>query len=159
MKLVVVAVGQRMPTWVDAGFEEYARRMPREAPVTLTEVKAEARGEKQASAELERLLEAEARRITAALPKNAYKVLLDEHGSVLSTVELSERIKGWQMEGRDLAFVIGGADGLSPRMKREADLVWSLSRLTLPHGLVRVVLAEQLYRAVSIVKSHPYHRA
>ena len=140
MKLHVVAVGQRMPAWVDAGFEEYARRMPREAAVHLTEVKEDAR-------------------LAAAVPRDAYHVALDERGRMLSTVDLSHRIAAWQMDGRDVAFVIGGADGLPDSVKHDADMVWSLSKLTLPHALVRVIVAEQLYRAVSILKSHPYHRA
>lgn len=140
MKLVVVAVGQRMPDWIDAGFDDYARRMPRDAPIQLIEVK-------------------EDRRLAAAVPRDAYRVVLDERGGMLSTIELSERIAAWQMEGRDVAFVIGGADGLPDEVKLGANMLWSLSKLTLPHALVRVVVAEQLYRAVSILKHHPYHRA
>ena len=158
MKLTVIAVGQRMPAWVDAGFAEYARRMPREAALKLIEIKAEPRGEGDARA-IARLTEAEAKRIAAALPKGAFKVVLDERGSNLTTRELVDRLAAWKMEGRDIAFVIGGADGLSAAFKRDADFVWSLSPLTLPHSLTRVVLAEQLYRAHSILKNHPYHRA
>ena len=146
-----------MPAWVDAGYEEYARRMPREMPLTLVEVKAEPRAE-QESGNLERITEAEARRLKAALPKGALKVVLDERGKPFGTRELATRIEGWQMDGRDVAFIVGGADGLSPAVKRDADVMWSLSALTLPHGLVRVVLSEQLYRAWTILKNHPYHR-
>ena len=156
MKLLIVAVGQRMPAWVDAAFGDYVRRMPRESPVKLVEVKAEPRGENY---DVERVVEAEARRIDAATPGDAYKVLLDERGRMLSTAQLSELLARWQMEGRDIAFTIGGADGVATGLRREADLTWSLSKLTLPHGLVRVVVAEQLYRAASILKNHPYHRA
>ena len=145
-----------MPAWVDAGFEEYAKRMPREAPLKLLEVKAEPRTEDGGN--VERLTEAEARRITAAIPKGALKVVLDERGRSFGTRDLASRIEGWQMDGRDIAFVIGGADGLADAVKRDADVMWSLSPLTLPHGLVRVVLAEQLYRAWTILRNHPYHR-
>jgi 23S rRNA (pseudouridine1915-N3)-methyltransferase len=146
-----------MPAWVDAGYEEYARRMPREMPLTLVEVKAEPRAE-QESGGLDRITDAEARRLKAALPKGALKVVLDERGKPFATRELATRIAGWQMEGRDVAFIVGGADGLSAAVKRDADVMWSLSPLTLPHGLVRVVLAEQLYRASTILRNHPYHR-
>ena len=146
-----------MPAWVDAGFEEYARRMPREASLKLLEVKAEPRAEQEAG-NVERITEAEARRIAAALPKGAVKVVLDERGRTCTTRELASRFEGWQMEGRDVAFIVGGADGLSEGMKRDADVMWSLSPLTLPHGLVRVVVAEQLYRAHTILRNHPYHR-
>jgi 23S rRNA (pseudouridine1915-N3)-methyltransferase len=157
LKLLVVAVGSRMPAWIDAGFEEYARRMPREAQISLIEVKPEPRGENDAGG-VERLVEAEAKRITQAIPKGALKVVLDERGRMCTTRELAQRMASWQMEGRDVAFVIGGADGLAPQVKSAAELLWSLSPLTLPHALVRVVLAEQLYRAHTILKNHPYHR-
>lgn len=148
-----------MPAWVDAGVDEYARRMPREAPLKLVEVKPEPRHEASRHASsVKRLTEAEGKRIIAALPKSCIEVVLDERGESLTTRELSQRLSGWQMEGRDIAFVIGGADGLSAAIKREADFLWSLSSLTLPHGLARVIVAEQIYRAFSILKNHPYHR-
>lgn len=149
-----------MPAWVDAGFDDYARRMPRESALRLDEVKPEARGERgDDPAQVQRVLEAEARRITAAISRNAYKVVLDERGHLLSTADVAQRLRDWQMGGRDIAFVIGGADGIAESLKTGADLVWSLSRLTLPHALVRVIVAEQLYRAMMILKNHPYHRA
>jgi 23S rRNA (pseudouridine1915-N3)-methyltransferase len=157
LKLLVVAVGHRMPAWVDAGFEEYARRMPREAQVKLVEIKPEPRGEQEGRS-VARLTEAEGKRINAALPKGALKIVLDERGRTCTTRELAERMAAWQMEGRDVAFIVGGPDGLSAAIKRDADLVWSLTPLTLPHALARVVLAEQLYRAHTILSSHPYHR-
>lgn len=144
-----------MPAWVDAGFQEYVGRMPREARVKLVEVKPEPRGE---ATPVERLTEAEARRIRSALPAGSFKVVLDERGRGSTTRELSQRLETWQMDGRDVAFVIGGPDGLAPDLAREADWLWSLSALTLPHGLVRVIVAEQLYRAWSITRNHPYHR-
>jgi 23S rRNA (pseudouridine1915-N3)-methyltransferase len=153
MKFLVVAVGRRMPAWVDAGFAEYAGRMPREARVELLALKPPARG-----APRPRVLEAEAKRILAALPPDCIRVALDERGKLLSTQDLARRILQWRQAGRDVAFIVGGADGLAESVRNSADLAWSLSPLTLPHGLARVVLAEQLYRAVSILHNHPYHR-
>ena len=153
MKFIVVAVGHRMPAWVDAGFAEYAGRMPRDARVELAALKPAPRG-----APLKRVLDAEGERVLAAIPAGSYKVALDERGKLFDTLELARRIAGWRNGGRDVALVIGGADGLSESVKKSADLAWSLSPLTLPHGLARVLLAEQLYRAVSILHNHPYHR-
>jgi len=155
MKLVVAAVGHRMPAWVQAGFDDYARRMPRDARLELVEIKPEARG---VGRPLERLLEAEGKRILAALPRGCTRVVLDERGTLLATAQLARRIERWRGAGGDVAFIVGGADGLAESVKRGAGLSWSLTPLTLPHGLARVVLAEQLYRAVSILHNHPYHR-
>jgi 23S rRNA (pseudouridine1915-N3)-methyltransferase len=149
-----------MPGWVDAGFDEFARRMPREAPLSLMEVKPEPRGDggQRGSRSLERLTTAEAERILDVVPKGALRIVLDERGHLCTTAELAQRLAGWQMDGRHLAFIVGGPDGLSAAIKRDADFLWSLTPLTLPHALVRVVLAEQLYRAYTILKHHPYHR-
>ena len=155
MKLLVIAVGNRMPAWIDAGFTEYAKRMPKEAALTLTEIKPEPR---TASTSTARLTQNEAKRVRAALPARSYKIVLDERGVTCTTRELAQRLERWRMDGRDVAFVIGGADGTHADVRREADWQWSLSPLTLPHGLVRVVLAEQLYRAWSLTQNHPYHR-
>jgi 23S rRNA (pseudouridine1915-N3)-methyltransferase len=148
LKLLVVAVGHRMPAWVDAGFEEYARRMPREAQVKLIEIKPEPRSDSDARG-ASRAVEAEGKRIAAALPKDALRIVLDEHGRTCTTLELAERMRAW---------LIGGADGLPPAIKSGADFTWSLTPLTLPHGLARVLLSEQLYRAHSVLRNHPYHR-
>jgi len=159
MKLYVVAVGHRAPAWVGAGFTEYARRMPREAHLVLKEIKPESRGHTAPSAStVERMRTAECKRIVAALPRGSYTVVLDELGRSLTTRQLAANLRRWREEGHDVAFVIGGADGTADKLKREANMVWSLSPLTLPHNLVRVVLAEQLYRAMSILSGHPYHR-
>jgi 23S rRNA (pseudouridine1915-N3)-methyltransferase len=160
MKIVLVAVGQRMPEWVNAGYADYARRMPRAAQVRLIEIRAEARSAKDApgAPTVERYTEPEAQRIRAALPKDCLKIVLDQAGRSATTRELAEHLAAWRLAGRDVAFVIGGPDGVAESLKREADWVWSLSPLTLPHSLVRVVLAEQLYRAASILGNHPYHR-
>lgn len=158
MKLLVVAVGRRMPAWIAAGFEEYARRMPAEARVTLVEVRPEDRAGGSGAKWVERLLAAEHKRIAGALPGGCVSVVLDERGASLTTRQLAEHILRWRDTGRDAAFIIGGADGTAAALREDADLLWSLSSLTLPHGLVRVLLAEQLYRAVSILNNHPYHR-
>ncbi len=147
-----------MPAWITSGFAEYAKRMPREMPLNLIELKPEPRNDAPASSAAARVLEKEAQRIEAAVPKNARRVVLDETGNAVSTRQLAQRMARWREEGQDVAFVIGGADGTAARLKSGADWLWSLSPLTLPHGLVRVVLAEQLYRAASILGNHPYHR-
>lgn len=156
MKLLVLAVGHRMPAWVTAGFEEYARRMPREMPLQLKELKPAQRS--SAAGDVTRWLHTEAGHINAAVPAGALRVVLDEHGRTFPTRVLAEHLERWRGEGRDVAFIIGGADGLAQEIKTGAGLLWSLSPLTLPHGLARIVLAEQLYRATSMLAGHPYHR-
>ncbi len=144
-----------MPPWVTAAFSDYAARMPRQLPITLVEVRPEPRsGGKPRDA----LLRAEAARLNAALPAGCYRVALDERGSELTTAALARWLERRSGEGRDLAFIIGGPDGLAPAIVNGADMRLRLSALTLPHALARVVLAEQLYRAVSILRNHPYHR-
>ncbi len=155
MKLWILAVGTKMPAWVDEAFGEYAKRMPREARIELVEIRPEKRAGGKA---VEQMQEAEMTRIQAALPAGADPVMLDERGAEMSTLELAGAMKGWLQGGRDLAFVIGGADGLHPALRQRASKLWSLSRLTMPHGLVRVLLAEQLYRAMTVIQNHPYHR-
>jgi 23S rRNA (pseudouridine1915-N3)-methyltransferase len=153
VKFVVVTVGHRMPAWVDAGFAEYAGRMPREARVELAALKPAPRG-----GATQRVLDTEGERILAAVPADSLKVALDERGTLVRTADLARRMARWRESGRDVAFIVGGADGLADSVKKAADFVWSLSPLTLPHGLARVLLAEQLYRAHSILHNHPYHR-
>ena len=155
MQLIIIAVGQKMPKWVQNGFEEYAKRMPPDCKIVLKEVRA---ADRSPSKSPEVIMQLEKSRIEAALPKNAYVVALDEHGRDINTVQLSERISAWQLTGRDIAFVIGGADGLDKEFKNKAEESIRLSSLTLPHGMVRVLLAEQLYRAWTITQNHPYHR-
>ena len=156
MKYWLIAVGQRMPAWVDEAYAEYARRMPAQTPLQLRELRAESRG---AGLDTASVIDREAQRIEDALPAQALRVVLDEHGQRLTTLQLAEAMRGWRQQGRDVAFVVGGADGLAPRIKASADLLLRLSDLTLPHGLVRVLLAEQVYRAHSVITGHPYHRA
>jgi 23S rRNA (pseudouridine1915-N3)-methyltransferase len=156
MRILIVAVGTRMPAWVGAGFEDYRARMPREVCFELIEVKPERRA---AGMPVERLLAAERERIRAALPKGCCTVVLDERGRALTSGQLAAQLRRWREAGRDLAFVIGGADGIAAEVKSQADMLLSLSPMTLPHGLARVALAEQLYRAHTISSGHPYHRA
>lgn len=159
MKLHVITVGHKPPDWVAAGFDDYARRMPRSARIDLSEIKPASRGRQTPSEALvARVLAEEKSRILAAIPSGCVKIALDERGKPLSTAELARRLDGWMQEGRDVAFVIGSADGLDRDLKAGADLLLSLSAMTLPHALVRVLLAEQLYRAVSLIRNHPYHR-
>lgn len=159
MKLQIVTVGHKPPEWVAAGFEEYARRMPRSARIGLTEIKPAPRSRLAPSeASVARVLAEEKSRILAAIPSGCVKIALDERGKQLPTAELARRLGGWMQGGRDVAFVIGSADGLDRDLKAGADLLLSLSAMTLPHALVRVLLAEQLYRAVSLMQNHPYHR-
>ncbi len=147
-----------MPDWIHHGFSQYARRLPREMPLALIELKPEPRGAASSAGDATRVLDKEARRIEAALPKNALTVVLDESGKSVSTQQLAQRMLQWRNGGQDVTFVIGSADGTAARLKSGAHWLWSLSPLTLPHGLARVVLAEQLYRAASILGNHPYHR-
>jgi len=145
-----------MPRWVDEAFDEYAKRMPRSLRVELVEVRAAPRGEGRSAGQL---LEAEADRIERALPRGARRVALDEHGREFRTAAFAKWLETQRGEAREPAFIVGGADGLAPRLKSGADLLLRLSAMTLPHGLARVLLAEQLYRAASILDGHPYHRA
>ena len=154
MKLVVVAVGQRVPAWTQAAWDEYAKRFPPELRVELKAVKTEVR----ASKTLATLLAAERERIAAAISPGSRVVALDEHGTALTTMALSQRLTQWQLGGDDVALVIGGPDGLDPAFKRAAHERIRLSDMTLPHAMVRVLLVEQLYRAWSINANHPYHR-
>ncbi|HVL09092.1 MAG TPA: 23S rRNA (pseudouridine(1915)-N(3))-methyltransferase RlmH [Burkholderiaceae bacterium] len=155
MQLLIVAVGHKMPAWIEQGFDEYAKRMPPELRIVLKEIRPEQRSSSRTAATVMQL---EAARIEAALPKQCRIIALDERGKDWSTVQLADALTGWQREGGDVALLIGGADGLDPALKQRADMLLRLSSLTLPHGMVRVLLAEQLYRAWSITRNHPYHR-
>ncbi len=154
MRLGILAVGHKLPDWVAKGCAEYVKRMPRELPLSVVEVKPEPRGSKTR----EQLLAAEKSRLQAALTGFSRVVVLDERGTDLTTVKLAQRLEDWMREGGDTAFIIGGADGIDEELKQRADAMIRLSSLTLPHAMARLVLCEQLYRAVSVVKNHPYHR-
>jgi len=154
MKLRIVAFGQRMPAWVDAAFNDYARRLPREFALELIELRPEPRNRgKPASS----VLAAEAGRIASAT-KDSILVALDERGKAWNTSQFADRLRAWRERAAPVAFVIGSADGLAESVKRDANVIMALSALTLPHGLTRIVLIEQIYRAASLLSGHPYHR-
>jgi len=154
VRLLIVAVGQRVPDWAQTAWDDYAKRFPFEIKLELKAVKTEPR----ASKSLETLLAAERARIEAAIPKGCRVVALDERGSALTTLALAAKLQDWQLSGDDVALVIGGPDGLEPAFRQAAHERIRLSDLTLPHAMVRVLLIEQLYRAWSINANHPYHR-
>lgn len=154
MKLLILAVGDKLPAWAETGVAEYVKRMPREARIEIVPIKPEKRSGQSA----ERIKALEAQRILEKLPSGACLVALDEHGRELTTRELAHSLGDWLQSGRDTALVIGGADGLDPDLLKRAEFTLSLSRLTLPHALARVLLAEQLYRAWTLLNNHPYHR-
>ncbi|MGZ5848011.1 MAG: 23S rRNA (pseudouridine(1915)-N(3))-methyltransferase RlmH [Ramlibacter sp.] len=154
MKLLVVAVGQRVPDWAAVAWDDYAKRFPPELRLELKAVKTEPRG----SRTVDQLMAAERERIEAAIPRGTRIVALDERGTALTTAALAAKLKAWQLDAADVALVIGGPDGLDPAFRAAAHERIRLSDLTLPHAMVRVLLAEQLYRAWSINANHPYHR-
>jgi 23S rRNA (pseudouridine1915-N3)-methyltransferase len=154
MKLRIVALGHRLPSWAVEAYADYARRMPRGFEQELVEIKAEPRDRGKTT---EQVLTAEGQRIAAAT-EGFHVVALDEHGRPWTTAELASALTNWRDSALDVAFVIGSADGLAPTVKANANVVVALSALTLPHGLVRVLLAEQIYRAASLLQGHPYHR-
>lgn len=155
MRIHLVSVGRRMPPWIDAGFREYAKRLPPVCTLHLLEVEPLRRA-KGGDAQRARLEEGE--RILRSIPKGAGITALDPDGAPWSTEELAQELRGWTAQGRDRALLVGGADGLSSACLERADQRWSLSRLTFPHQLVRVLVAEQIYRAWSLLEGHPYHR-
>ena len=159
LKLHILAIGHKPSAWVLAGCEDYVRRMPREARIEVTEIKPAPRsGQARSAASVSRTLAVEKSRFLAALPPGCVRIALDERGKPLSTVELARRLAAWMQGGQNVAFMIGSADGLDQELKANADLLLSLSAMTLPHAMVRVLLAEQLYRAMSMIQNHPYHR-
>jgi 23S rRNA (pseudouridine1915-N3)-methyltransferase len=155
MRLLIIAVGTRMPSWVDEGYREYAKRMPVGTTLELVQIKPEARTSGKTVAQM---LATEAGRIRAALPKGGRVIALDERGKDLGTAALAGELARWMQAGGPAAFLIGGADGLDAALKKTCSMQLRLSSLTLPHGLARVLLAEQLYRALAIIGGHPYHR-
>ena len=155
MRLMVVAVGQRVPAWAQTAWDDYAKRFPPELKLELKAIKTEPRAGGKTAAQL---MAAERQRIEAAIPKGTHTVVLDERGTALTTQALASRLGDWQGLGGDVALVIGGPDGLDPELRRSAQERVRLSDLTLPHAMVRVLLVEQLYRAWSVNAGHPYHR-
>jgi 23S rRNA (pseudouridine1915-N3)-methyltransferase len=156
MRARLIAVGERMPGWVAEGFAEYRKRLSHELPLELVELKPGMRGKGRDGV---RAMQDEGIVILAALPQDSHVVALDGRGKNWSSEDLAAQLARWRMAGRDLAFLIGGPDGHAPEVLARADQQWSLGPLTLPHMLVRLVLAEQLYRATTIMAGHPYHRA
>jgi 23S rRNA (pseudouridine1915-N3)-methyltransferase len=156
MRIHLIAVGTRMPDWVDTGYREYARRMPRECALQLLEIPA---GNRQKSRTPAQAREEEGRQILAAIPRDCEVVALDVTGKAWSTGALAAQLSDWLGSGRDVALLVGGPDGLSEACRARADRCWSLSALTFPHALVRVLLAEQIYRAWTLNQGHPYHRS
>lgn len=156
MRVRIIAVGERMPGWVAEGFAEYRKRLSHELPLELLELKPGTRGKGRDDA---RAIQDEGTAILAALPRDTHVIAMDGGGKPWSSETLAAQLAQWRMAGRDLAFLIGGPDGHAPEVLARADQTWSLGPLTLPHMLVRLVLAEQLYRAATIMAGHPYHRA
>lgn len=156
MRIHLIAVGSRMPRWVNEGYEEYAKRLPPECSLRLVEIPA---GKRSKGSDVARLVREEGERMLAAIPGGVHVIALEVGGKQWSTDALAGKLEAWLQDGRDIALLVGGPEGLAPACRDCADTLWSLSNLTFPHPLVRVVLAEQLYRAWSIVKGHPYHRA
>jgi 23S rRNA (pseudouridine1915-N3)-methyltransferase len=156
VRIRLIAVGTRMPAWVKEGYSDYAARMPRECRLELTEIPVAERGK---NADIARLKQTEGAKILKALGADDVAIALDERGEVLDTRQWSQSLKRWMQDGRDVALLIGGPDGHAPDVLSRANRTWSLSKLTLPHALVRVLVAEQLYRAWSLLANHPYHRA
>jgi 23S rRNA (pseudouridine1915-N3)-methyltransferase len=154
MRLSVVAIGQKVPDWAQTAWADSAKRFPPDIKLQLKALKAEPRGQKSAQA----LMAAERERIEAACARDTYRVVLDERGERLRTLDLAQRLKHWQGLGQEVALVIGGPDGLDPGLREQAHERIRLSDLTLPHAMVRVLLVEQLYRAWSVLAHHPYHR-
>ncbi len=155
MQIQLVCVGIRMPSWVVEGYEEYAKRMPRECELKLREIPPGKRGK---NADIARAIEDEGKKMQAAIPAGDHVVALDLSGREWSTPQVAEALARWMASGRNISLLVGGPDGLAPPCLARADERWRLSALTLPHPLVRIVLAEQIYRAFSILQNHPYHR-
>lgn len=155
MNITVLAVGTKMPRWVDDAVLDYSKRFGRDINYVLKEIKPEKRG---AGVNAAQGMAAEEKRLLEAIPQNAFLVVLDERGQAPTSMQLAEHLKTWQENGEHVCFIIGGADGMTDTLKQKARLMLRLSSMTLPHGMVRVLLTEQLYRAVSILHNHPYHR-
>ncbi len=156
MEIQLLTVGTRMPSWVSEGYREYARRMPRKCVLKLAEIPP---GRRSRSQPVAKAMAEEGRRMLAAIPGDNQVIALDVTGRSWSTPKLAEQMRGWMQDGRNLSLLVGGPDGLFPDCLQRAGQRWSLSELTLPHPLVRVLVAEQLYRAWTIINGHPYHRA
>ena len=156
MEVTLLAIGTRMPKWIDDGYEEYAKRLGRDCKLTLKEIPSPRRSNSEDSASV---CKKEGELLLAGVPKSAYTIALDEHGKLQSTQSIAEKMQQLRETSQSLALVVGGADGLSDQVLQQCDVKWSLSRLTFPHAMVRVIVAEQIYRSFSLLNNHPYHRA
>ncbi len=154
LKLRIISVGHKMPGWVETACADFTKRMPRELSVEIIDIKPEKRAAGNSTENIQLI---EAKRILEAAGRD-YLIACDERGQEVTTLQLADKMKSWQTLGRDVSIAIGGADGLHASLKQQADWLWGLSKLTLPHAFVRVLLAEQLYRAHSVIQNHPYHR-
>jgi 23S rRNA (pseudouridine1915-N3)-methyltransferase len=154
MKLRILSVAHKMPAWVETACEDFTKRMPRELTIEIIDIKPEKRAAGNSTENIQLI---EAKRILEAVGKD-FLVACDERGLELTTLQLADKLKNWQQLGRDVSIIIGGADGLHESLKKRADFLWGLSKLTLPHAFVRVLLVEQLYRAYTVNTNHPYHR-
>lgn len=155
MKIYLLAVGKKMPAWITEGYQDFSKRLKQEITLQLIEVDA---AQRQKNGNVDKYKSLEAERILQAMPQNSYCIVLDEHGKQFSSQQLSDKMQDYLHMGRDICLIIGGADGLSQSLLQQAEERWSLSKLTLPHAQVRVLIAEQLYRAWSLMHGHPYHR-
>lgn len=156
MKITLLTIGNRMPQWVEAGYKEYAQRLTGKVQLLLKEIPAEKRTK---NSNLKKIFEQESQKLLDAIPQGAHVVALDVTGTAWHTEKLAAQMENWMMSGKDVVMLVGGPEGMTSECLRRADQVWSLSALTFPHPLVRVIMAEQLYRAWSITENHPYHRA
>lgn len=156
MLIRVLAIGNKMPSWVNEGYQDYAKRFPPSCLFELVEIPAEKRSKQSSTA---RIIELEGQKLLSAIKPGNRVIALDVKGQSWSTEQLSVQLKNWHLDGRNTDLLIGGPDGLSSECLKKAEIKWSLSALTLPHPLVRIVLVEQFYRALSILQNHPYHRA
>jgi 23S rRNA (pseudouridine1915-N3)-methyltransferase len=155
MQITLISVGNRMPGWVRQGYEDYAKRLPRECELVLKEIAPDKRGKNN---DIARIVKSEGERMVAAIPQGSHAVTLDMAGKAWTTLELAQAVKRWLESGQNIALLIGGPEGLADSVKQLARESWSLSKLTFPHPLVRILVAEQLYRAWSLLNHHPYHR-
>jgi 23S rRNA (pseudouridine1915-N3)-methyltransferase len=155
MKIHLISVGNKMPVWVKQGYDEYAKRMPRECTLVLKEI---VPGKRVKNVDVARIIKGEGERMLVALPSAVRAVTLDLHGKPWSTEDLAKALLRWQDSGQNIALLVGGPEGLAETVRQRADESWSLSNLTFPHPLVRVIIAEQIYRAWSLLQNHPYHR-
>jgi len=155
LKIHLIAVGKKIPEWINAGFSEFSKRMPPELQINLIEITPSIRNK---ATPIEKNIKEEGERIQSAIPSNSKLIVLDEKGTSFNSIALSKKMESWLPMGQDITLVIGGANGIDPVIKKQANEKWSLSSFTLPHALARVLIAEQLYRAWSILQGHPYHR-